>query len=263
LFSALTLFRMAASADQKSSRTAGDDRNLVTIDENYLAPTFEDKLLMFWEKNGRAVIAVVVVVALGLVGRWGFLTYAASRERAIAAEYAAAKDGAALKTFAQAHPTASLAGIAHLRIADEAYAAGNYGAAVADYDAASKILSGQALGDRARLGAAVSKLQAGDQAGGKAALETLANDVVFTRTLRAEAAFHLALQARDAGQPAEAKKMIELVLTADSTGLWAQRAMQLQSSLPAEPAPSVAPSAPVSAAAPAEAAPSVSFPSAK
>ena len=34
---------MAASADQKSSSTSGDDRNLVTIDENYLAPSLEDK----------------------------------------------------------------------------------------------------------------------------------------------------------------------------------------------------------------------------
>ncbi len=250
---------MAASADQNSSRTAGDDRNLVTIDENYLAPTFEDKVLMFWEKNGRAVIAVVVVVALGLIGRWGFMTYAASRERALAAEYGAAKDSAALKTFSQAHTGTVLSGLAHLRLADEAYAAGNFAAAQADYEAASKALAGQALGDRARLGAAVSKLQSGDAAGGKTALEALANDVVFTRTLRAEAAFHLAVQARDAGQPAEAKKMIELVMSADSTGLWAQRAMQLQSSLPADPAPAAAPAAPATA----PAASSVSFPGAK
>lgn len=262
---------MAASADQKSSSTSGDDRNLVTIDENYLAPTFEDKLLMFWEKNGRAVITVVVVAALAIVARWAFGAYAESRERAIAAEYAAAKDSAALKAFAQAHPEAELAGVAQLRIADEAYTAGNFAAAQADYDAAAKALSGQVLGDRARLGAAISKLQAGDAAGGKAALEALAKDVVFTRTLRAEAAFHLALQARDAGQPAEAKKMIELVLTADATGLWAQRAMQLQSSLPAEPAPAApaavesAPSAGPAVPAPVsgEVAPSVSFPGTK
>ena len=265
LFSAPTLFRMAASADQKSSSTSGDDRNLVTIDENYLAPTFEDKLLMFWEKNGRAVITVVVVAALAIVARWAFGAYAESRERAIAAEYAAAKDSAGLKAFAQAHPEAELAGVAQLRIADEAYAAGNFAAAQADYDAAAKALSGQVLGDRARLGAAISKLQAGDAAGGKAALEALAKDVVFTRTLRAEAAFHLALQARDAGQPAEAKKMIELVLTADATGLWAQRAMQLQSSLPAEPAPAATPAVGPAASAPVsgEAAPSVSFPGTK
>jgi hypothetical protein len=255
---------MAASADQKSSSTSGDDRNLVTIDENYL---------MFWEKNGRAVIAVVVFAALAIVARWAFGAYAESRERAIAAEYAAAKDSAGLKAFAQAHPEAELAGVAQLRVADEAYAAGNFAAAQADYEAAAKALSGQVLGDRARLGAAISKLQAGDTAGGKAALEALAKDLVFTRTLRAEAAFHLALQARDAGQPAEAKKMIELVLTADATGLWAQRAMQLRSSLPADPAPAAqAPveSAPAATATPAasapasgESTPSVSFPSTK
>lgn len=261
---------MAASADQKSSSTSGDDRNLVTIDENYLAPSFEDKLLMFWEKNGRAVIAVVVVIALAIVARWAFQAYAESRERAVAAEYASAKDAAGLKAFAQAHPDAELAGVARLRVADEAYAAGNFAAAQSDYEAAAKALSGQVLGDRARLGAAISKLQAGDSAGGKAALEALAKDVVFTRTLRAEAAFHLALEARNSGQFAEAKKMIELVLTADGTGLWAQRAMQLQSSLPSEPAPSAASvpeagaSAPaVSTSSSAEATPSVSFPSAK
>ena len=29
---------------------AGDDRNLITVDENYLAPSFEDRLQMFWAK---------------------------------------------------------------------------------------------------------------------------------------------------------------------------------------------------------------------
>jgi hypothetical protein len=255
---------MAASADQKSSSTSGDDRNLVTIDENYLAPTFEDKLLMFWEKNGRAVVTVVVVAALAIVARWAFTAYAESRERAIAAEYAAAKDTAGLKAFAQAHPEAELAGVAQLRIADEAYVAGNFAAAQADYEAAAKTLSGQVLGDRARLGAAISKLQAGDAAGGKAALEALAKDVVFTRTLRAEAAFHLALQARDAGQSAEAKKMIELVSNIEPAGFWAQRATQLQSTLPADPAPAAAAPAPAaSTPAPVEATPSVSFPGTK
>ena len=266
MFSSLSPIRMAASANPKSTPTAGDDRNLVTIDENYLAPTFEDKLLIFWEKNGKAVIAVLVLIAVGLIARWSFQMFAASRERAIASEYAQAKDTAALKTFAQARSQAPLAGIAHLRLADEAYSAGNFAAAQADYEAAATSLANQPLGDRARLGAALSKLQAGDAAGGKTALEALANDAAFTRTLRGEAAFHLALLARDAGQVAEAKKWVQLVLTAESSGLWAQRAMQLQSSLPADPAP--APAAPAAMSAPAPAAPeaapaAVSFPSSK
>lgn len=254
---------MAASADQNSSRTSGDDRNLVTIDENYLAPTFEDKLLIFWEKNGRAVIAVVVVIALAIVARWGFSMFAASREQAVAAEYAAAKDNTALTSFAQAHPAAPLSGVAHLRLADEAYAAGNFAAARSDYEAAAKALVGQPLGERARLGAAVSQLQAGDATGAKSALEALANDTTLSRTLRGEAAFHLAVLARDAGQTADATKWIELVLSAEPSGLWAQRAMQLRSTLPAAPAPAAAP-ATSSPATPAPAAPAaVSFPATK
>lgn len=261
---------MAASADQNTPRTAGDDRNLVTIDENYLAPTFEDKLLIFWEKNGRTIIVILVIAALAIIARWGFAMFAASRERAVAAEYAAAKDDAALRSFAQAHPTAPLAGVSHLRLADTAYAAANFTAAQADYDAAAKVLTGQILGDRARLGSALAKLQAGDSAGAKAALGTLANDVAFTRSLRGEAGFHLAVLARDAGQPAEATKWIELVLATDPSGLWAQRAMQLRSTLPAPPAPEPQPAAaaPAASSAPA-AAPaatpeaSVSFPTGK
>lgn len=264
---------MAASADQTPSRTAGDDRNLVTVDENYLAPTLEDRVTIFWEKNGRAVIVVLAVVALAIVGRWAFQMLAESRERAIASEYAEAKDGAALQAFAGAHPQAPLAAAAHLRIADEAYAAGKFQAAVADYDAAAKILAGQPLGDRARMGSAISKLQAGDTAAAKTALEALANDTAFTRTFRGEAAFHLAILARDAGQPAEAVKWTELVLVADPTGLWAQRALQLRSSLPAasttsEPAPvaselKVTPAVPATEPAGSQAPSAVSFPGAK
>lgn len=228
---------MAASADQNSSRTAGDDRNLVTIDENYLAPTLEDKLLIFWEKNGRTVIALLVIVAVAIVARWGFALFAENRERAVAADYSAASDSTALKSFADAHPSAALAGVAHLRLADEAYVAGKFSAAQADYDAAAKVLAGQPLGDRARLGSALSQLQAGDGAGAKSALEGLAGNTSFPRTLRGEAAFHLAMLARDAGQIADAHKWVELVLSVDPSGLWAQRSMQLRSSLPAAPAP--------------------------
>jgi tetratricopeptide (TPR) repeat protein len=215
------------------------------------------------------------VALLAIVGRWAFQLLADARERAIASEYAAAQDTAAFQAFAAAHPRAPLAAAAHLRLADEAYAAGKFQAAVADYDAAAKILAGQPLGDRARIGSAIARLQAGDAAAATTALEALANDTAFTRTFRGEAAFHLAVLSRDAGRPAEAVKWTELVLAADPTGLWAQRALQLRSSLPAasttsEPAP-VASELKVTPATPSaepvtvtsEPAPSVSFPSAK
>jgi hypothetical protein len=256
---------MAAPADQNPSRTAGDDRNLVTIDESYLAPSFEDRVMMFWEKHGRTVVAVIVLVVLALVARWAFLQFAEARERAVAAEYAAAQDSAALRAFAEARPGIPLAGAAFLRLADEAYAAGNFAAAQDDYAAALRALGSAPLGDRARLGFAISKLLAGDTAGAKTALEGLANDVAASRTLRGEAAFHLAVLDRDAGRTQEAIRWTELVLSADPSGLWAQRAMQLRMSLPEPAAPAsdaVPQNAPVNPAASDEAPAAVSFPGA-
>jgi hypothetical protein len=249
---------MAASADQNSSRTAGDDRNLVTIDENYLAPSFEDRVAMFWDKHGKTVITLLVLVVVGLVARWGFDQFAQSRERAISAEFAAARDAAALRAFVAAHPQAPLAGAALLRLADEAYTAGDFAAAQTDYDAAARQLAGSPLGDRARLGSAISKLQAGEQAAARAALEALANDAALARTVRGESAFHLAVLDRDAGRPVEANKWTELVLAVDPSGLWAQRALQLRMSLP-EPQTPAGEAAPAAAETAGDAS-AVSFP---
>lgn len=226
---------------------------------------------MFWEKHGKTVSAVIVIAALAMVARWSFEQYAASRERAIAADYAAAGDNAALRAFAEANPKAALSGAAYLRLADEAYVANKFSAAAGDYQKAAAALTGQLLGERARMGVAISQLQAGDTAAAKSSLEALANDTSYVRTLRGEAGYHLAVLAREAGQFAEATKWTDLVLSADTAGLWAQRAMQLRSSLPETAAelkpvqseltvtPATVPTEPVSYDAPA----AVSFPTAK
>lgn len=254
---------MAASASKSS---AGDDRNLVTIDENYLAPTYEDRLQMFWEKHSKTIVALVLLIVVALVARWVFGWFAERREQAIRADYAAAATTAQLQAFVTANPKAPLSGAASLRIADEAYAAGNYAAAREAYMAAIPLLGQDPLAARARLGAAISPLQAGDTAAAKTALEALANDTSFAKTLRSEAAYHLAVIARDAAQPAEAERWITVVISADENSMWAQRALQLRSSLPPVQAPA-APAAPTASAtpaapvAPAEAA--VSFPATK
>ena len=251
---------MAASAPKSP---AGDDRNLVTIDENYLAPTFEDRLQMFWEKHSKTIIALVVLIVVALVARWSFGWFAERREQAIRADYAAADTTARLQAFIAANPKAPLAGAASLRIADEAYAAGNYAAAREAYAAAVPLLGQDPLAARARLGAAIAPLQAGDTATAKTALEALANDTSFARPLRAEAAYHLAVLARDAGQPAEATRWTELVLSTEPEGMWSQRALQLRSTLPPAPAPAAPAASTAAPASVAPAGPTVSFPAAK
>ena len=252
---------MAASAPKTP---AGDDRNLVTIDENYLAPSFEDRLQIFWEKHSRTVVALVVLVVLALLGRWSFELFAARREQAIRADYAAAATSEQLKAFIASNPKAPLAGVAGLRLADEAYAAGNYAAAREAYAAAAPLLGSDPLAARARLGAAISPLQAGDVAAARTALEALANDTAFAKALRAESAYHLAVIAKSETKFPEATRWTEVVLATDPEGMWAQRALQLRGSLPANvAAPVASASAPAGDSAPAASDAAVSFPAAK
>lgn len=251
--------RMAASVNQPP---LGDDRNLVTVDENYLAPTFEDRLRLFWEKNSRVIVAVIVIAVLGILARYGFEWFAARREQAIRADYAVATSDEQLKSFIAANPKAPLAGVAQLRLADEAYTAGNYAAAREGYAAAASLLGNDPVGARARLGAAITPLIAGDAVAARPGLEALANDTTFPAPLRAEVAYHLAVIARDSAQPAESTRWAELVLSTDPEGLWAQRALQLRSSLPANAAPATSAEA-ATQSAPAAGDAAVSFPAAK
>lgn len=230
-----------------SSPSAGDDRNLVTVDENYLAPTFEDRLRIFWEKNSRAVIAACALVLVVILGKGAYEYTVSQREKALAAEFAAAnaaEGDASLKAFATEHADHHLGGLAQLSVADKAYSAGNYADARAAYDKAAAVLKNNAFGQRARMGAAVAAVQAGATAEGEAALKQIVADLTLGKLVRSEAAYHLASRAAAAGDAAEAIRLIEQATVIDPEGHWADRASMLRSTLPVPPAPEAAAAAP-------------------
>lgn len=247
---------MASLPQQTPSPVAGDDRNLVVVDENYLAPTFEDRVRIFWERHGRTVISALVLIVIFVSARFLFGLYAEHRENAVRVAYAeAGSDTAALRAFATANPAATLAGVAWVRVADEAYAAGNYSAAAEAYASAVELLKNDPVGARARMGRAVSLLQAGD-ASAPSVFDGLANDTLLPAPLRAEAAYHLAVLSQEAGKTAEATRLLELAISVDTSGLWAQRATRLHERL------AVASDAEPAAVAAQEEAASVTFPGA-
>src|ERR1043165_4126214 len=125
---------MPTPATPPGSKPAADGRNLVNVDENYVALTFEDRLRIYWQKNGKSVIALVVIVLLGILAKGAWDYRMAQRELDVQREFAAATTSAQLKAFATAHPGHSLAGVARLRIADEDYAAGRSTEAVYGYE---------------------------------------------------------------------------------------------------------------------------------
>jgi hypothetical protein len=238
---------MVDSSTSNAPSASGDDRKLVTIDDSYLAPSLEDRVHFFWEKHGRTINLVGALVVVGLAVRWGFEQYAAYRENKIQSAYAAAASSKELEAFATANPNAALSGVARLRVADEAYKSGDFRTASTIYTAAAALLRDTPLTHRARLGAALSLLQA-QEPSARPSLETLANDVLLAKACRAEAAYHLAILERDAGRNEDAMRWAVMAASVDTSGLWSQRATQLKESLPTSSVPN-SDSAPVSASA--------------
>jgi tetratricopeptide (TPR) repeat protein len=230
-----------------STPPAGDDRNLVQVAPAPATPGFEERLQTFWSKNAKTIMLACVVVLLAIVAKGAMEWMAASKERGIAADYAAATTNDQLKAFANAQPGHALAGAAHLRLADDAFGSGDYTAALADYQKSAEILKTGPLAGRARLGAAMAKFHSNDTAGAQADLRAIADDVTQLKAVRAEAAYHLASLASEAGNTAEVARLADQVMTIDPTSLWSQRAMMLRASAPA----AVAASAPAASETPA------------
>jgi hypothetical protein len=230
---------MSTPANPSHRKPAGDDRNLVVVDENYPAVTFEDKVHRFWKNYRMPVISGCALVVLGLLAKGGWERVQEKKELDVEKAYAMAATPEQLQAFSVAHPGHELAAIAQLRIADDAYAAGKAAEALAGYDKAATALQGNPLGARAQLGRAMSKLQAGKAADGINELKQLAADANVSKAVRVEALYHLASLAAGEKNSADVQKYSEQLMQLDPTSPWTQRAFVLRASLPApaEPAP--------------------------
>jgi len=203
-----------------------------TSSDVIVPPSFEEQLHKFWKNYANPIYTLCVIVLVAIIGKGGYDMYVTSQENQVGADYTAASTSEKLKAFAAAHSGHQLAGVAKLRLADEAYVAGNFTQAALDYQAAVDRLKTGPFAGRARLGCAMAKLQAGQTAEGENQLKQLANDDKQMKAVRAEAAYQLASQAAAAGRNDDALKFLDQVMTVEQGGTWAQRAMMLRSTLP-------------------------------
>lgn len=222
------------SKPTQSSPLPGDDRNVVAAGTAGAEASFEEQVQAFWHKNRRFILLLIVLGLAVIVGRGTVQYMWQERERGIAEAYAAADTSEKLKAFATEHDSHALAGIALLRVADEAYEARNFSEAATAYEAATKSLKEPAMANRARIGAAICQALGGDRAKGEAALKALADDMGIMAGQRTEARYYLATLALGDGRVDEARTMLDDIAQTDLTGMWAQRAFMLRSSLPAE-----------------------------
>lgn len=205
-------------------------------------PAFEAAVQGFWARNRQGILVVCIIALLVIAGREVWQYVAEGREQDVRAEYAKAADqGAKLETFANAHSGHALAGVAFLRIADEKFVAGDFKSAAASYQKAAGALKNPALLGRARLGAAISQLNGGDQAAGEAALQAVFADGALDKDTRAQAGYHLASLAAEAGKADEVKKLAEEISKVDASSMWSQRATLLVVSPTGDAKPADAP----------------------
>ena len=228
---------MTTPASPASPKPAGDDRNLVAVDATYAAVTFEDKLHLFWKNNGTAVLVLCSLVLLGIVGKGGWDYLAAQKEAGIEKDYAAAATPEQLQAFVASHAGHALAGVAQLRLADDAYTAGKSADALAGYDKVLTQIKDGPLAARALLGRAMAEIQSGRAADGAADLKQLASDVNQSKGVRVEAAYQLASLAAGNDNAADVQKYSDQLVQLDPASPWTQRALALRASLPAASAP--------------------------
>lgn len=197
--------------------------------------TFEDKLQLFWRRNSVLIIAFCVLVLLGIIGVGVWEHLEAKKEQKIQDTYTAVATPEALKAFADAHAGHSLAGVAYLRLADDAFAAGKSSEALANYEKAAGVFKDGPFAARTKLGLAVSKVIGGKAPEGAAELKQLAEDANQFKGVRAEAGYHLASISAEKGETAEVQKYSDLLMQIDPASPWTQRVLALRASLPAAP----------------------------
>ncbi len=228
---------------------AGDDRNLVVVDEDFVNADTEDRLWLFWERNKDVIVKGTFAVVVGILAFLAYFFWNESRREALGEEFTACQDEAARRAFAAAHPGETLAAVAMADVADDLKKAGKLAEAAKAYDEANRLagLAGKspavaALGARARLYSALCGLEIGT-AGADKAVAAVADDANAPETLRGFAMLTLANMAVTKGDTAEATKWLNAMDKKLRAGhVWKSDKEALVQSEPALVAP-VAPAA--------------------
>jgi predicted negative regulator of RcsB-dependent stress response len=193
----------------------------------------DEQLKQFWQKNSNLIVVICFLFFLSVLGKgvWDYM--AGQRELTLRQDFAAASaTPEKLLAFAMAHPDDTLGGVARLKLADDAYASGRIGEALAGYEKAGEVIKSGPLAARIQLGLAITKIQAGQVSEGEANLRQILGDASQSNSVRAEAGYDLASCAASSGRSADVEKIAEQIMQIDPSSPWAQRAFVLSSTLP-------------------------------
>lgn len=140
---------------KKPKPAAGDDRNLVLVDEDFQDADFEDRVWLFWQRHGRKTVTGAVVLFLAIIGVIVYVEVGKMRLEALKAEYAAAETAEQKLAFARGNESDPLAGTAYFAVGGEYADAGKFAEAADAFGNAARVFSGEkefyAMRDRASI----------------------------------------------------------------------------------------------------------------
>lgn len=199
-----------------------DERNFIDLEDS-AALSFEDRATIYWNENKRFLIGCILGLMLVIVGYQGMRILKERAETALQDEYAEAYENGTLAEFARTHTDKALGGFAALRIADENYTEKNYEKALEFYTLAVSALEEPILAGRARIGQAFALYSTGKTGEGLAQLAAITSDKTLAESIRAEAAYHLAIEAHTAGHTEEFSNYAAQINDSEFAGQWQQR----------------------------------------
>lgn len=214
-----------ARARSAKADAAGDDRNLVSIDDELANVELADRLWLLWSRHGGKVLAVIVA-ALAIV--LGYFASHYLQQRAVGsmqeAYVKALGNPAELEAFANDHSGKPLGGVAYVELADKAYAAGDFANAAVLYAKARPALAQTVLQSRAQLGEGISLLKAGKSEEARKLLGQLVENTAALGAVRGQAAFDLVVLEFGENRTDAAKAWLQRIGEIPGAGIWAEQA---------------------------------------
>lgn len=208
-----------------TSAAAGDDRNLVSIDDAMAGADVSDKLWLLWERNKNIIIIALLAVVVAISGYFAVRYIRAQAHGSMQEAYVQAQGNpAALASFAAEYSNQPLGGSAFLQLADEAYQSGDFAKAADLYASAATGLQQTDIYGRALLGQGIALARADRADEARRQLGSLVENTSVLGALRAQAAFDLIVLEISSGQQDAARAWLKRIVEIPDAGIWVEQA---------------------------------------
>lgn len=215
------------SNKQNLKNAAGDDRNLVLVDDDFQDADFEDKVWLFWRRHGKKTIAIAALVFFSALS---VIIYTQGRKihvESLQNEYAALATAEERRAFAVENSSDPMAGTIFYQLGNELAREGKFEAAAGEYQAAAAVYEKLQSPDfalprdRAKFSQAVALERAGQKEASQSLLKTLAGTLETDETVRGQAMYNLAVSALSAGDLETARNWLnEMDRALSAQNMW-------------------------------------------